>query len=74
MGAGIGLYNTMALTVTLIALSHVPGTIYFPIVGSTIVILDNMTAHFFWKEPLGKSGLAGAALAVLAILLVVGWR
>jgi drug/metabolite transporter (DMT)-like permease len=74
MGAGIGVYNTMALTVTLVALSYVPGTIYFPIVGPTIVLLDNLTAHFFWKEPLGREGVAGASLAILAILLVVGWK
>ncbi len=74
MGAGIGVYNTMALTVTLIALSHVPGTIYFPVMGPAIVLLDNLTAHFFWKETLGREGVAGASLAILAILLVVGWR
>ena len=74
MGAGIGVFNTMALTLTLIALSKVPGTVYFPIVGPTIVLMDNLTAHFFWKESLGRAGIAGASLAILAILLVVGWR
>ena len=74
MGAGIGVYNTLALTINLVTLSHVPGTIYFPIMGSAVVLMDNLTAHFFWKEPLRRAGVAGASLAILAILLVVGWR
>ena len=74
MGTGIGIFNALALTVNLVALSHIPGTIYFPILGSAVVLLDNLTAHFFWKEPLGRGGVVGASLAILAILLVVGWR
>ena len=74
MGAGIGVYNTLALTINLVTLSHVPGMIYFPIMGSAVVLMDNLTAHFFWKEPLRRAGVAGASLAILAILLVVGWR
>ena len=74
MGAGIGVFSALALTINLVALSRVPGTIYFPIMGSAVVLMDNLTAHFFWKEPLRRGGVAGASLAILAILLVVGWR
>lgn len=74
MGTGIGVFNALALTINLVTLSHVPGTIYFPIMGSAVVLMDNLTARFFWKEPLGRGGVAGASLAILAILLVVGWR
>jgi drug/metabolite transporter (DMT)-like permease len=74
MGTGIGVFNAMALSINLVALSHIPGTIYFPIMGSAVVLMDNVTAHFFWKEPLGRRSVAGASLAILAILLVIGWR
>lgn len=74
MGGGIGLFSSLALSINLVALSRVPGTIYFPIMGSAVVLMDNLTAHFFWKEPLRKTGVAGASLAIIAILLVVGWR
>lgn len=74
MGGGIGLFSAMALTSNLIALSRIPGTIYFPIMGSAVVLLDNLSAHFLWKEPFKKAGIAGVFLAIVAILLVVGWR
>lgn len=71
MGAGIGLYNLVALMVILTTLSQVPGTVFFPVLGCTVVVLDNLSAHFLWKEPLGRPARVGAALAVVAILLVV---
>ena len=74
MGGWIGLFSALALTSNLIALSRIPGTIYFPIMGSAVVLLDNLAAHFVWKEPFKKAGIAGVFLAILAILMVVGWR
>ncbi|MBI2505962.1 MAG: hypothetical protein HYW07_22330 [Candidatus Latescibacteria bacterium] len=71
MGTGIGLYNLLALSVNLIALSQVPGTLYFPLQGCAVVLLDNLFAQFWWKEPLSRPALAGAALGVLAMVLVL---
>jgi hypothetical protein len=39
--------------------------------GCTVVILDNLCAHFFWKESLSRLAAAGVALGLVAILLVV---
>jgi drug/metabolite transporter (DMT)-like permease len=72
MGGLIGLYNIMALLVILTTLAHVPGTLFFPAMGCTVVVLDNLCAHFFWKEPLDKITLVGVGVALVAILLVVG--
>jgi drug/metabolite transporter (DMT)-like permease len=71
MGIGIGLYNLLALTVILIALAKVPGTVYFPAHGCAVVILDNLAAHFFWREPLSKAALWGAILGAVAMILVL---
>ncbi|MBT3605899.1 MAG: hypothetical protein HN521_22770 [Candidatus Latescibacteria bacterium] len=71
VGMGIGLYNTLALSIVLTALSVVPGTVYFPIVGCSVVLLDNLSAHFFWKEYLTRPAIAGVALAIVAITLVM---
>ena len=71
MGAGIGLYNALALSIVFTALSIIPGTIYFPTVGCSIVVLDNLFAHFFWRERLSRPAIAGVGLAVLAIILVM---
>lgn len=71
VGVGIGLYNTIALAVVLTALSVVPGTLYFPIVGCSVVLLDNLSAHLFWKEHLTQTAMAGVGLAIVAITLVM---
>ncbi|MCC7263816.1 MAG: hypothetical protein IT369_14985 [Candidatus Latescibacteria bacterium] len=71
MGVGIGLYNLVTLSFNLIALSKVPGTLYFPLQGCTVVLLDNLCAQFWWKEPLSRPALAGAALGVVAMILVL---
>ena len=71
VGMGIGLYNAMALSVVLTALSVVPGTVYFPIVGCSVVLLDNLAAHFFWKEYLTRPAIAGVGLAIVAITMVM---
>jgi drug/metabolite transporter (DMT)-like permease len=71
MGAGIGAYNLVCLAVILTALSRVPGTIFFPLHGCAVVILDNAFAHFYWRERLDRWTVAGAALGACAMLLVL---
>ena len=70
-GAGIGLYNIAALMVILTALSQVPGTVFFPMMGCTVVVLDNLAARFLWKERLSPATLAGIALALAAISITL---
>ena len=71
MGMGIGAYNLLALLVILKTLSLVPGAVFFPVLGCAVVVLDNLSAHFYWKELLRRPAVAGVALAVCAIILVV---
>lgn len=71
LGAFIGVYNALALCIILIALSELPGTLFFPVVGCSVVLLDNLTAHFFWRERLNRTAAAGVVVAALAIFLVV---
>jgi drug/metabolite transporter (DMT)-like permease len=71
MGAGIGLFNLVALIAILTALSKVQGTIYFPLQGCAVVIMDNLFAHFIWKESLSHSALVGAGLGALSMLLIL---
>ncbi len=71
LGIFIGFYNALALCVIMTALSQLPGTLFFPTLGCSVVVLDNLFAHFYWKERLARSAIAGVALAVLAILMVL---
>ena len=71
VGAGIGVYNLLALMAVLTALKHVPGTVFFPLVGCGVVILDNVTAPLLWKEPISRAAVLGVGVGVLAVILVV---
>lgn len=70
MGLGIGLFNLVALGTTLTALSLFQGTLFFPLNGSAVVILDNVFAHYIWREALSRQSLYGVALGVVAMLLI----
>ena len=71
MGAGIGSFNLVALSVILMTLERVPGTVFFPLMGCGVVILDNLTAPLLWKEPLSRAALWGVGVGVLAVVLVL---
>jgi len=71
LGLGLGLYNALALPVVMTALGHWPGTIYFPVTGCGALILDNLCAHFFWREKLTPFAIAGAVVAALALVLII---
>ena len=71
LGVFIGAYNALALCIIMITLSKLPGTLFFPVVGCSVVLLDNAAAHFFWRERLNRTAAAGVVVAALAIVLVV---
>ena len=71
LGIFIGAYNAVALCVILTALSKLPGTLFYPALGCSVVLLDNLSAHFFWREHLSRSAIAGVAVALLSLALVV---
>ena len=71
LGAGIGLYNAISMPVVFIALSHFPGTFYFPITGCSVVVIDNLFAHYFWKERLSRLTVIGVGVAVASLLLMM---
>ena len=71
LGLFIGAYNAGALCVIMIALSKLPGTLFFPVWGCSVVLLDNLSAHFFWGERLNRPAIAGVGIAILALALVI---
>ena len=71
MGATVGLINLGALTATLTALSQVPATVFFAVTGCAVVILDNLSAQYYWKERLSTVAGIGAGLGALSMLLVM---
>ena len=63
--------NLVALGTILAALSDLDGTLFFPVNGCLVVLLDGLFAHFWWRERLGQLGAFGVGLAALAMLLVL---
>ena len=70
MGLGIGLFNLVALGTSFTALSLYQGTLFFPLNGSAVVVLDNLFAHYVWREPISRTGLIGVILGVLSMVLI----
>ncbi|MAE67109.1 MAG: hypothetical protein CMJ18_22850 [Phycisphaeraceae bacterium] len=71
VGAGIGLFNLIALFAVLSALGRFDAAVFFPTIACVTVVLDSASAHFFWKERLGTTAWIGVAIAVLAVILVL---
>jgi len=71
LGIFIGLYNAGALCVIMTALSHLPGTLFFPALGCSVVLLDNLFAHFYWKEHLARPAIVGVGIAIISLSLVI---
>ena len=69
-GAVIGTYNLFGLIVLLTALNHVSAAVFFPLMGCVVVALDNLAAHFYWRERLDRQAIIGVGLALIAITLV----
>lgn len=72
MGIGIGLFNLVALSTILATLAVFHAVVFFPVLGSTTVILESVTAHFLWKERVRPVAWCGVGLAVVAIVMVLG--
>ncbi len=71
MGTGIGVFNVAALVIFLAALARFQSAQFFPVSGCAIVILDNLFAHFVWREHLSFLTAIGAVIGAGSILLVL---
>ena len=70
MGIGVGFFNLVALGATLNALSLFPGTLFFPLNGSAVVILANLCAQYIWRETQSRLGVIGVACGGVSMLLI----
>ncbi|MEE2659143.1 MAG: hypothetical protein VX733_11605 [Candidatus Latescibacterota bacterium] len=71
VGAGIGVFNLIALTTLLTALSQLEGTRFFPAHGCAVVLLDSLCARLWWQEAMSVMAMVGAVMAAASILLVL---
>jgi drug/metabolite transporter (DMT)-like permease len=71
-GAGLGLPNFGSGAFLVLALQQMRGTIAFPAVNAGTLFLLVLAGLLFWRERAGRSGLAGLALTVVALVLIKG--
>ena len=70
MGAGIGVFNALALAIFLITLARLSSAQFFPIAGCAVVIMDVLFARAVWRERVSLLTAAGAAVGAGSMLLV----
>ena len=70
MGAGIGVFNALALAIFLITLARLSSAQFFPVTGCAVVIMDVLFARAVWRERVSLLTAAGAAAGAGSMLLV----
>lgn len=71
LGLVTGVANFGATVFLILALQRIPGSIVFPVVNVSLVVLGCITGVLFWKDALSRRQWAGIALAIFALLLLV---
>jgi len=69
-GALLGVTNMLAGLALLAALDRLPGLVVFPVVQVGIMILATLFAALAWREKPGRLGMAGIAVAAVAVALL----
>jgi drug/metabolite transporter (DMT)-like permease len=69
-GVFLGIWNTGASFLLLVALVNVPGFVAFPLQSALALVLTAAAALLIWRERLSAAASAGIALAVAAAVLL----
>ncbi len=69
-GAALGAVNVGDNLLAVYALQRLPGILVFPVVTAGVLLLTGGLGLLAWKEPVGRWGRAGLAVALGAVLLV----
>ncbi len=69
-GAALGAVNVADNLLTVYVLQRVPGILAFPVLTAGVLLLTGGLGLFVWKEPIGRWGRTGLAVALGAVLLV----
>lgn len=74
IGYGIvtGIVNLYSSIFLIYALNLMPGSVVFPIVNVSLVILGTLIGVWIWKDRPSKKQWSGLAVAVISIILLIG--
>lgn len=69
-GAVAGIFWAAGLTTQVLAVPLVPGYILFPVIAGANTLFVSVIARYAFKEHIGRRGMIGIGLCVLAIVLL----
>ncbi len=70
LGLALGVPNLFSTVFTLMALRSVPASVTFPFINLAVITGSALLAFIVWRERLDRLGIAGLALAALALVLL----
>lgn len=70
-GIATGVVNLYSSVFLIYALQIMPGSVVFPIINVTLVVLGALVGIWFWKDQLTKKQWAGLILAIISIILLL---
>ncbi len=71
-GIVTGIVNLYSSIFLLYALKMIPGSIVFPLVNVSLVILGTLIGVWFWKDKPSLKQWAGLLIAIISIVLLLG--
>lgn len=71
-GIATGIVNLYSSIFLLYALKMIPGSIVFPLVNVTLVVLGTLIGVWFWKDKPSLKQWAGLLIAIISIVLLLG--
>lgn len=72
-GIFIGIANLYSSFFLISALKELPGSVVFPVVNISIVLIGSVIGYLYWKDKISPKQLTGLILALISILLLIGF-
>ncbi|MEX0844074.1 MAG: hypothetical protein WD022_02290 [Balneolaceae bacterium] len=71
-GIATGIVNLYSSIFLLYALKLIPGSVVFPLVNVSLVVLGTLIGIWFWKDKPSVKQWSGLAIAIISIVLLLG--
>lgn len=71
LGLFLGIFNLYSSYFLILALKSFPGSVVFPLVNISIIVLGTLIGLFFWKDKITKTQWVGLLTATLSIFMLL---
>ena len=70
-GIAAGIVNLYASVFLIHALRHMPGSVVFPLINVSLVVIGTLVGIWFWKDKLSRRQWGGLITAIVSIFLLL---